>query len=160
MRPGAAGRADGLQSRLIDRTRVADLGPLAGLTALQELYLDGTRVADLAPLAGLAGLQRLSLSGTRVADLAPLAGLTGLQELYSGTRVADLAPLAGLTNCKRSAQDAGRRPGAAGRADGLQTLDLGRTLGGGSVTYRCCRRGWSGKAVIGCSGGEPPRRTR
>ncbi|MFZ4411274.1 MAG: COR domain-containing protein, partial [Paracraurococcus sp.] len=79
-------------------TQVADLAPLAGLTALQTLNCTDTQVADLAPLAGLAALQTLHCYRTRVADLAPLAGLTDLQTIdCASTQVADLAPLAGLT---------------------------------------------------------------
>ena len=77
---------------------LADLAPLAGLTALQSLYVGGTQVSDLAPLAGLTALRSLNVYNTQVSDLAPLAGLTALQSLvlYS-TQVNDLAPLAGLT---------------------------------------------------------------
>jgi hypothetical protein len=45
---------------------VSDLGPLAGLTALQLLHLSGTNVSDLGPLAGLTALKRLSLTQTKV----------------------------------------------------------------------------------------------
>ena len=87
-----------LQSLDLGDTQVTDLAPLAGLTALQMLRLGDTQVADLAPLAGLTALQTLSLDGTQVADLAPLAGLGALQTLHlNNTLAADLAPLAGLT---------------------------------------------------------------
>src|SRR5271170_119591 len=77
--------------------QIADLVPLARLTALQSLYCS-TQVADLAPLAALTALQSLSCSDTQVTDLAPLARLTALQSLFcSSTQVADLAPLARLT---------------------------------------------------------------
>ncbi|MFO1039057.1 MAG: COR domain-containing protein [Geminicoccaceae bacterium] len=79
-------------------TPVVDLGPLAGLTALQQLNCESTPVADLGPLAGLTALQQLDCRGTPVADLGPLAGLTALQQLdCRSTPVADLGPLAGLT---------------------------------------------------------------
>ena len=78
--------------------RIADLGPLAQLTALQSLDCAFTQVADLAPLRGLTALRSLSFSLTPVADLAPVARLTALQSLdCSGTQVVDLAPLAPLT---------------------------------------------------------------
>ena len=89
-------------SLYLSRTRVSDLTPLVGLTALQTLDLSGTRVSDFAPLEGLTALQTLDLGGTRVSDLAPLKGLTALQTLYlSSTRVSDLTPLKGLTALER-----------------------------------------------------------
>src|ERR1017187_8523565 len=78
--------------------RLTDIGPLAGLSALQLLAVSGTKVSDLAPLAGLSALQSLSVSGTQISDLAPLAGLSALQTLWvNSTRVSDLAPLADLS---------------------------------------------------------------
>jgi hypothetical protein len=83
------------------RSGVADLSPLAGLTALQKLSLWYTQVEDLSPLAGLTGLTNLDLSGTQVEDLSPLAGLTALMRLdLGGTQVEDLSPLAGLTSLR------------------------------------------------------------
>jgi len=77
---------------------VSDLGPLAGLSALQSLDCSETQVSDLGPLVGLSALQSLDCAGTQVSDLGPLAGLTALQELRCrGTQVSDLGPLAGLT---------------------------------------------------------------
>ena len=66
------------------RTQVTDLGPLAGLTALQSLDLHETRVTDLGPLAGLTASSPSTSSGTKVTDLGPLAGLTALQSLNLG----------------------------------------------------------------------------
>ena len=78
--------------------RLADLTPLAGLSALHSLYVKSTQVSDLAPLAGLSALQKLDVSHTQVRDLEPLAGLSALQHLnVSNIQVADLAPLAGLS---------------------------------------------------------------
>ena len=48
---------------------------------IAELNLSGTKLDDLAPLAGLTALQKLDLSRTQVSDVAPLAGLTALQQL-------------------------------------------------------------------------------
>ena len=77
---------------------MSDLGPLAGLSALQSLDCSGTQVSDLGPLAGLSALQSLYCSETQVSDLGPLAGLSALQSLdCSGTQVSDLGPLAGLS---------------------------------------------------------------
>ena len=42
---------------------MTDLGPLAGLTAIQSLNLTGTQVTDLGPLAGLTALRSLDLDG-------------------------------------------------------------------------------------------------
>ena len=87
-----------LQSLDCSGTQVSDLGPLAGLSALQSLDCSGTQVSDLGPLAGLSALQSLDCYGTQVSDLGPLAGLSALQSLdCSGTQVSDLGPLAGLS---------------------------------------------------------------
>ena len=87
-----------LQSLDLTDTQVSDVAPLASLTALQGLDLTGTQVSDVAPLASLTALQRLYLTGTPVSDVAPLASLTALQDLgLRGTPVSDVAPLASLT---------------------------------------------------------------
>ena len=57
-------------------TRLADLTPLTGLTALQGLYLSRTQVSDLTPLAGLTALQRLDITGTKVTDVSVLRHLS------------------------------------------------------------------------------------
>ncbi|MCB6177185.1 hypothetical protein LHP98_03455 [Rhodobacter sp. Har01] len=119
-----------LRSLWLNQTAVADLAPLAGLTALQTLRLDQTAVADLAPLAGLTALQWLKLDQTAVADLSPLAGLTALQWLWlSQTAVADLAPLAGLTALESLALDQTAVADVAPLAGltALQTLRLDQT---------------------------------
>ncbi|MEM1152054.1 MAG: hypothetical protein AAGI03_16180 [Pseudomonadota bacterium] len=86
----------------LDNTQVAELKPLAGLTALQALYLDRSQVTELAPLAGLTALRTLTLSNTQVAEIAPLAELTELQILIlANTQIAELAPLAGLRALRR-----------------------------------------------------------
>ncbi len=59
----------------VSSTRVNDLAPLAGLSALQTLDVSGTKVTDLAPLAGLSALQTLDVSKTQVTDLSPLIAL-------------------------------------------------------------------------------------
>jgi internalin A len=88
---------DAGQSFASRRNRIADLAPLAGLTALPSLNCDNTQVANLSPLAQLNALQSISIALTDVADLAPLAQLTALQSLECpSTQVADLAPVAGL----------------------------------------------------------------
>jgi Leucine-rich repeat (LRR) protein len=79
---------------------LTDLGPLAGLTALEELSLDRfEKVEDLSPLASLRGLKRLSVDGARVRDLWPLAGLTELTHLeLPGNPLTSVEPLARLPN--------------------------------------------------------------
>jgi len=80
---------------------ITDLGPLAGLTALQSLELTSCKgITDLGPLAGLTALQSLELTSCKgITDLGPLGGLTTLQslELTSCKGITDLGPLAGLT---------------------------------------------------------------
>ncbi len=79
-------------------TLIADLGPLANLTALTSLDLAHTRVADLTPLANCRAIKALRVNNTQVADLQPLTKLTTLTRLYaSQTQVADLGPLANLS---------------------------------------------------------------
>ena len=113
-----------LQSLVCSNTQVTDLGPLVGLTALQSLDCSHTQVTDLGPLAGLTALQSLDCSNTQVTDLGPLAGLTALQSLVcSNTQVTDLGPLAGLTALQSLAcRYAGDRPRPAGGPTALQSL--------------------------------------
>lgn len=95
-----------LQDLWLNSTPVADLTPLARLTALQVLWLNNTPVADLAPLARLIALQALWLSNTRVANLTPITRLTALQVLeLNKTPVADLTPIASLTALQRLGLD-------------------------------------------------------
>ncbi|MDJ0628834.1 MAG: COR domain-containing protein [Rhodobacter sp.] len=116
--------------RSVGATQVSDLGPLAGLTALQNLDCRNTQVSDLGPLAELTALQSLTISGTEVSDLGPLAGLTALQSLTcSSTEVSDLAPLASLAalqslDCSRT-QVSDLAPLASLAA--LQSLDCSST---------------------------------
>ena len=78
-------------------TKLGDLAPLAGLTALRWLGLGRSQVSDVSPLAGLTALQQLWLGRTQVSDVSPLAGLTALRWLeLSGTQVSDVSVLAGL----------------------------------------------------------------
>ena len=87
-----------------------DIRSLRHLRRMRSLVLSGTQVADLAPLAGLSALTFLDVSNTQVADLAPLAGLPALTSLdVSHTKVADLAPLAGLSALTRPLMFRARR---------------------------------------------------
>jgi Leucine-rich repeat (LRR) protein len=123
-------------------TKLADLGPLAKLTALHTLHLgraltpDGRRltdplpITDVAPLAGLTALQHLYLDGTQVSDVTPLAGLTALQHLsLFDTQVSDVAPLAELTALQYLALFGTGVSDVAPLAGltALRRLDLGRT---------------------------------
>jgi hypothetical protein len=79
-------------------TRVDNLEPLRGLTALRSLNLRFAKVRNLKPLKGLSALQSLDLSRTPVDNLEPLRGLTALRSLsLSETKVANLEPLKGLS---------------------------------------------------------------
>ncbi len=101
----------------VSSTQVTDLAPLAGLSAVRTLDVSNTQVTDLTPLAGLSALQTLDVGGTQVSDLAPLSGLFALQALYvRGTQVTDLAPLSGLSALRdaKCRGHAGHRPCAAG----------------------------------------------
>lgn len=51
--------------RLLDRNRVADVGPLTHLGRLENLLLAANAVADLSLLADLVSLRRLNLGGKR-----------------------------------------------------------------------------------------------
>ena len=111
-------------------SNIADVAPLAGLTALQSLDLGGTRVSDVARLAGLTALQSLDLRLTRVTDVAPLVGLTALQRLdLTGTWVSDVAPLAGLTALQSLSLwgTPVRDVAPLARLTALQSLDLSGT---------------------------------
>ena len=63
--------------------RLADISPLAKLTALRSLSISGTAVTDLSPLASLTGLETLDIEGCRIESIEPLLGLKGLRTLYA-----------------------------------------------------------------------------
>lgn len=82
----------------LDGNALVDLGPLAGMTALNTLWLNSNAIADLGPLAGLTQLGDLHLDSNAIVDLAPLAGLTQLTYLdLDGNAIVDLGPLAGMS---------------------------------------------------------------
>ncbi len=119
-----------LQSLVCTATKVSDLGPLAGLSALQSLECSITKVSDLGPLAGLSALQSLGCSITKVSDLGPLAGLSALQSLHCFvTEVSDLGPLAGLSALQ--SLDCSNTPvsdlGPLAGLSALQSLDCSET---------------------------------
>ena len=160
-RSWAAGSTDGTaKAQLLLVQQIADLRPLAGLTALRKLYVANTQIADLGPLAGLTALEKLSVLGTQIADLGPLVGLTALRWLdVSNTQIADLGPLAGLTALQRldvsysQIADLGSLAGLPA----LQTLDVSGThvgdlfplisliRGGRPVCWSS--RSWEGKGI-------------
>ena len=77
---------------------VADLSPLAPLTAMRTLCCRHTSVSDLSPLSALTELRTLDCSYTHVASVAALAALAELRALTCrATWIQDLAPLAALT---------------------------------------------------------------
>ena len=63
------------------RSKVSDLGPLAGQHTLKRLCLQESQVRDLIPLSGLQGLQELDLLGCPIRDLTPLASCPALRLL-------------------------------------------------------------------------------
>ena len=91
-------RFNNLTSLSLAEMQVADVAPLATLSALQELNLSGTQVSSVEPLKGLSALQVLDLSGTPVSSVEPLKGLSALQVLHlSGTPVSSVEPLRDLS---------------------------------------------------------------
>ena len=83
-----------IAARDFSDTKLADITPLTGLTALQDLDLSHTKVSDISPLAHLTALESLNLWDTQVSDIAPLAQLTMLRTLdLSHTEIGDIAAL-------------------------------------------------------------------
>ena len=82
-------------------TRISNVEPASGLTALEHLVLWGTQVSDVSPLSELTALRNLDLSGTPVRDILPLSGLTSLLHLdLQKTKISDISPLSGLIALK------------------------------------------------------------
>lgn len=100
----------------LERGKVRDLSPLAGMTltefccdynaklsdlsALKGMPLTllnfiGTQVTDLSALRGMP-LEHLWFAATDVSDLSPLKGMPLKHLLIWGTKVADLSPLTGM----------------------------------------------------------------
>lgn len=77
-----------------NRTRVADLSPLGGLS-LTKLFCYHAYISDLSPLKNMP-LVELDCVGTPVSDLSPLRAMPLTVLRCNHTRVADLSPLAGL----------------------------------------------------------------
>jgi internalin A len=111
----------------LDRNKIVDLKPLAGLKNIQSLDLSKNQIADVGPLRELTKLQRLELSDNKVTDLAPLSGLTAMASLYvGGNQVADFGPVANLTKLASLSADRNQVKDVApvGKLTRLYTLDL------------------------------------
>ena len=94
MLPPDIAELDDLRDLDLDNTKISDLTPLSGLTALTHLGLHYTPVSDVTPLSGLSALTQLWLDNTQVSDVTPLSGLTALTSLgLGGTQVADVRPV-------------------------------------------------------------------
>ena len=92
-----------LKVLVIDRSKVSDLTPLAGLENLESLSVVRSEVSDLTPLVELENLRVLKLGKNhRISDITPLAGLVNLERLeLHDNKISDLAPLTGLVNLER-----------------------------------------------------------
>ena len=86
--------------------QIADLTPLAGLTALTYVDLERNQIADIDALSDLARLRFLDLSGNHISDITPLAGTADLVQLrLSRNQIDEISPLAGLGNLAELAID-------------------------------------------------------
>lgn len=80
-------------------TKLQNLKPIAGLTALTRLNLAETKVSELTALSRLTVLQYLDLRETGVEDVAALSELTALQSLnLGGSNVRNISALSRLTS--------------------------------------------------------------
>jgi len=83
------------------KTRITDMGVLAGFKSLRLLNLRGTHISDISPIAELKELRFLSLWETPVSDIAPLVELKELRVVnLISTFVSDISPLLNLKNLK------------------------------------------------------------
>ena len=91
--------ATNLDTLLLAKNEVVDLGPLADLASLTLLDLRGNALADCVALSGLQSLTWLVLSENMIVDLLPLADMVSLKYLYlGGNEIAELNALAGMTS--------------------------------------------------------------
>ena len=124
---------DRLYSLDLSSAKIADIGALKKLTALQQIDLTGTQVNNIDALRALTALQDLSLSGTKITNIDALRAMTALQRLdLTGTQVASIDALKGLT----ALQDLNLRRTQVTRIDALNGLTALRilNLSGTSVT--------------------------
>ena len=95
-----------LQVLILGGNTVADLRPLANMSALQTVDFENNPVVDLTPLQGALGLRQVGLCGTQVRSLTPLVinaqnlglGPTDRISIDPDLRDADAAAVAALTN--------------------------------------------------------------
>ncbi len=86
---------------ILSNNQIADITPLAGLTAeggtrtqettditlylqpinLEKLHLDNNQIADVTPLKGMTKLIELNLHNNQIVDVTPLKGMTKLERL-------------------------------------------------------------------------------
>jgi hypothetical protein len=83
----------------LDSNQIADITPLANLTALTELSLGfNLQITDITPLSNLTALTYLFLDFNYIADITPLANLTALTYLaLMFNKITDITPLSNLT---------------------------------------------------------------
>jgi len=79
----------------VSGTAIRNLAPLRDVSTLRHLRLDRCRIKDLAPLAGLS-LESLSLNETQVEDLTPLKGMRLVEFEAARTPITTLEILAGM----------------------------------------------------------------
>jgi hypothetical protein len=118
-------RAVGVTVLDVDRTRVRDLTPLAGLTTLQVVRLASTRVVDATPLGALPSVSKLLLDHCAELETLPASWSGSLEEIgLSGC--AALTSIAGLRSAQRSLDLSGCT--SLRSLDGLEGLPSLRTL--------------------------------
>lgn len=111
----------------LNKNKITDVKPLAGLINLQSLDLSANQITDAGPLSGLTNLQYLELSENKVTDVAPLKPLTKLSALYLGSNaITDIAPLETLTGLASLHLEKNQitNIGALGKITRISTLDI------------------------------------
>ncbi len=89
--------AQGLRGLFLDRNKIVDISPLAGLGSLWVLTLAHNDVEDWSPLAGMDSLHFLALDGNSLCELPPLP--SSLWRLYlTDNCLSDIASLADIRN--------------------------------------------------------------
>lgn len=75
--------ATNLEELVLTGSHITDLVPIEGLTRLTRLIIawNRTRLADISPLATLTNLQHLDLNWNAIIDISPLANLIHLETL-------------------------------------------------------------------------------
>ena len=110
---------------------IADLGPMAGLGALDNIKLRGNNISDITPLAQLVNVAWLGLEENNITDVSPLTRLAKLDGVgLNHNPVSDLAPLSGLVHLSRlELEDCGLSDiSALAGLIGLKDLRLGHNL--------------------------------